>query len=176
MNQMKGLLTLAWEDSRHEIFSLFRIAIGALFFVILWFAMFALNLSENFQPYVTTYSTPSIAGTYLEAFLMSMYIGFTNAVTTFIFLFIVICLFEYSLSFLYIAYRYDNKSWLLVNLPVKYGREIYNRIEAIRVAGIASGEYRNEQHRKYIDEEIHKLKVSGIIDELDTVDLSKEGT
>jgi hypothetical protein len=184
MNQMKGLMLLAWEDCQRDIYRMIWLLIGGMLFLCLFGALIIYGMTYYITLVNNLNSIPVV--TLHDAFVLSFLYGLRWAIVWMFQFFIWICLFEYTLSFLRVAYEYDERSWLLVNLPRIWYHEIMeftsrcfdHPIEFLKhirtrdLARMESNRYRKEQSRKKLLEEIQKLKNSGILDELDNVNTS----
>jgi len=82
-------------------------------FISAFFAFMILNLAVNVNhlQVVEYIPSPDITGTTLGNVILAAVLGFTNAIYTLTFIAIVVILFEYTLSFTYVCYCYDNRSW-----------------------------------------------------------------
>jgi hypothetical protein len=65
----------------------------------------------NFNSGISNLPTPYIGGTTLSYILLSLQFGFLNTIAFLTFIAIIIGLLEYTVSFLVVAYYYDNCEW-----------------------------------------------------------------
>jgi len=117
MSEICKLLVLAWKRCERDMFALIRIWLGVII-GLTFFGLFTLfNLAYNFQPgvnFVVEY--PVGGGMCIEgAIILSAIVGFVNTLSMLTFLFIVVALFEYALSFTTVCYYYDDCSWVIPN-------------------------------------------------------------
>jgi hypothetical protein len=116
MSEICKLLDLAWKRCEMDMFALVRIWIGVII-GLTFFVLFTLfNLAYNFQPWVNyVVEYPAGAFSIEGAIMLSSIVGFINTLSMLTFLFIVVALFEYALSFTTVCYYYDNCSWVVPN-------------------------------------------------------------
>jgi len=116
MSEICKLLDLAWKRCERDMFALIRIWLGVLIGLTI-FGLFALlNLAYNFQPWVNyVVEYPAGAFSIEGAIMLSSIVGFINTLSMLTFLFIVVALFEYALSFTIVCYYYDECSWVVPN-------------------------------------------------------------
>jgi hypothetical protein len=110
-NQFFQLMRLALKRCDREINKVISLYLGMWVFIVTCGCFVIINMAVNFQPTITTNVFPNIAGTALNATILSLEFAFVNAVFTLTFFAIVICLFEYALNFTIVCYYYDNCSW-----------------------------------------------------------------
>jgi len=151
--QVMALLDLAWRNCERDIFAVLHMVIGMVLFILAWFTFSILNVAK-YQSDVTTTSPVDIAGTQLGIIIMSFMEGFGNTVTFLIFVAIIICLFEYALSFTTICYYYDNKSWAVPRLI----RDICNSIISHIRHQQDEDANLDQKHREHLEDEIHKIR------------------
>ena len=149
-------MDLAWKNCARDVYAVVYMYIGMLIFIGAFFIFTLLNLTVNFNnmQVVQYVPSPDISGTTLANTIISAMIGFANAVYTLTFLAIVICLFEYALSFTTICYYYDNKSWAVPALFRGAILGVTNHIKSEREENSKS----DRKHRIYLENEILKIR------------------
>ena len=115
MSEIVDLLTLAWKKCMRDIRDAIGIWTGATIGVLTFVFFAGINYVYNCQSLVTVPYPVSGLVTVGDAWLVSFYYSLFNTLSILTFLLIVVCLFEYALSFTIVCYYYDNCSWVVPN-------------------------------------------------------------
>jgi hypothetical protein len=150
--QVCALLDLAWKNCARDIIAVVHMYIGMILFICAFATFLLLNVAQ-YQSFVTIPDI-NIAGTQLSVVIMSMMISFVNAFATITFLAIVICLFEYALSFTIVCYHYDNRAWVTPKLFWNVIDAINSHFQSKRDENAKS----DRKHRVYLDNETLKIR------------------
>lgn len=108
--QAIALLKLAWERSSRDIRDVYFLWIGGLGSVTVFIAFTLLNMNANFQQHINTLPASGIV-TVSDALVASGLFAVFNTLSFFTFVFVAVCLFEYSLAFLQVCFYYDDGNW-----------------------------------------------------------------
>ena len=176
-NQMIGLMKLAWGQCKYDMGKLVGLYLGGWIFALTVLSFTLLNLAFNFNQTITTTAYPDLAGTQIAAVLMSLLIGVGNAIHTLAFLFIIIALFEYAYAFVRVAYEYDDCSWETVHFPGYCKRVLIDSLKKLDNMGAAGRAAKREAAKNERDdllEAIHNLKMSAMLDEIESENSKKE--
>lgn len=110
IQQITALLQLAWNNCSRDIRDAYFLWIGGLVSIVVFGAFVLLNFAMNFQQYIDA-EILSGSVTAADALLISGQFAIFNTISFFTFLFISVCLFEYSLAFLKVSFYYDDGNW-----------------------------------------------------------------
>jgi hypothetical protein len=155
-DQIKQLLDLAWRRCRTDIFSVIKLYIGMWVFLLAFVTFTIMQYSVNILPY--GYKLQEIPDlfwvTQFAGLLLAGEFAFINTICTLTFIAIVVCLFEYALSFTTVCYYYDDGKWETVIQIKRFFRTIKSNI---RSSQIKESQLNNE-YMKQFKADIQKIK------------------
>jgi hypothetical protein len=150
--QVRALLELAWKECARDVFGVVHMYMGGMIFISAFVIFWLLNVAQ-FQQFMIA-PPVDISGTPLFYIIMAAIYGFSNAVCTLTFLAIIVCLFEYALSFTIVCYHYDNRAWAVPKLIWNAIDKINSHFRSVREDNIKS----DRKHRMYLEGEILKIR------------------
>ena len=148
--QFRALMGLAWSNCSKDIISVFEMFLGGLLVGALAFVLVGVAAIKNLSQFPPdTYMGP--VGMAMYDAIFSGFLGVAYLIPLIV---IWVCLFEYALSFSFVCYYYDNKSWLIPKLFNDTIDTISNHFRSQREDNKASA----RKHRIYMENEVLKIR------------------
>jgi hypothetical protein len=158
---MKALMGLAWKRCAKDIFDVIRIMLGGLLFMLMFLIFTIMNFINWFAPLPAL--APSTEFTQLSALYISATWGYINTLSFGVFLAIIVCLIEYTMSFLHVAYYYDNCSWEIPKQIRLFFGGISKWVSTTRAASHAQNEKDTVKDKYKLMTDIYKIRDDSVI-------------
>lgn len=148
---MLALMKLAYQRSNTRDF--IGMALGGIAVIFCLGVFWLWNMKYNFEPMVN-YELPTGMFDIGDAVALSMVTSLFNTISFLIFIFILLCLADYAISFVILCYHYDNESWE----TVKFFKQIGDSIDSFLRHDVEQAKIHKAERISKIREDISRIK------------------
>jgi hypothetical protein len=145
ITKLKKIAVLAYDKVFSEIYHYWGWLIGSFIGIAL---MFVFTISNG----------ALLSNDHKYAIVLSVAYAFVQSCIIMLELCIFLSLLMYSFAIIYVCYIYDNRSWVIINAPLKFVRDTFTKDPDIRKREYEEGKKLSEARKKEFDAEVFAIR------------------